>query len=144
MSNSANVLVNDVVEFQYNGGSHPGSTRVVKVNNVNQNSFNGYDVYAEKANSFRNFDLNKVINLKVVYRPVAPENSAKFDPSAGVVLKRKNGDTLSLSYNNSTLSVSYHKNGTSSVSDKNIVFGLPTNQDVFVDGVVEAFREFSR
>lgn len=143
MSNTVNVQVNDLVEFRYNGGSHPGTVRFVKVNNVTKTGFNGHDVYADKpANSFRNFDQSKVVGLKVVHRPVAPQNVIRSGENGSVVIERKNGNTLTILVNKGNLEVSSHKGGTHNTLDKNVVVGLPLANDTLFDGVVNAIKEF--
>lgn len=136
------VVVDDLVEFVYNGGSNPGSKRVVKVRSKNKDCFSGHDVYGNPDDNFRNFTLDKVSDLKLVYRPVKPQNKVYFDRQH-LVIERKNGDTLRLSLVNNNIDVSYHKNGQNVVLDENLYFGVPSTNDSFIDGLVGVLKKFS-
>ena len=142
-SEALNVRVNDLVQFKYNGGTHPGVERVVRVRSVDAVGFGGNDVYGDHDN-FRRFDFGKVYDFKLLRREVAPKNEVKFDGELGVVLTNKNGDYLSLAANNNTVAASYHKNGTTSAANQSVAFTLPSSNDQLFDRLVSLLKQFSQ
>lgn len=141
--NIRDIKSGDLIEFKYDGGSNPGSVRVVKVVDISSSNFYGYDIYLDMNDNFRNFRVEKISDVKLLHRLEVPKNTVSIEPE-GLVLKRKNGDVLVISYKHDVLSISYHKHDTASALDKNFIFKVPTDNDSFVDGVIDVMREFAQ
>jgi hypothetical protein len=132
--------VGDLVEFTYNGGSHPGSSRVVAVKSVDSSGFAGEDVFNEDANKYRRFELSKVSNFKLLRRQPVVKDTAKYDPSVGVVFENKRGDKLTLAVSPVGFSVSLDSNG-KSVGARS--FSLPTDRSNVISDTIDLLKRFS-
>lgn len=135
MSNTCNsgdlfkTQVDDLVEFKYNGGGHIGQARVVRVKSVGSGFLFGEDVYVDKNSNYRKFKFGKIYEFKILYRRPVAENIVVYDANLGVVMKKKNGDSLSISINPNTIAVSTSKSGGASGLDKHVVVPLPCKND---------------
>lgn len=134
------VEVGDLVEFTYNGGSHPGSSRVIAVKNVDGYGFAGEDVFVSDSNKYRRFELSKVSNFKLLRRQPVVKDTAKYDPSIGVVFENKMGDKLTVAVNPVGFSVSLDSNG-KSVETKS--FSLPTDRSNTISDAIDLLKRFT-
>lgn len=144
ISDVFNTKIGDLVEFKYNGGTHPGVSRVVAVKNVDNRSLSGEDVFRDDKNKYRKFEFSKIYDFKVLRKEPILNNTVGYDDNLGLVVKNKKGDVLSLAVNKNAVAVSLNYGGQTSESSEHVAFSIPTNKDQAFNSFIDILRKFSK